>query len=278
MKENIELARVRGFSDIMSDSFGLFRQNFKPLMKCCLVICGLFIAANIASSIFAKAGNEEVSTLSGLGLFNIAISLLSYFSLILTTLSYYALYKEKGNKAPQLVEVWGYFRYYFFRFILSNFLLFLLVIAGSFLCLIPGIYIGVVLSLFAPIMVMENGNLQYSFNKAFKIIKDNWWFTFGLLLIISIITSVVFLALMIPTFVIYGMGDLIAGKNLDGLANVLSAVTIGIGQLLWVLLVTAVTLIYFTLTEHKEGTSLLDRINTFGKNDNSASALSSEQY
>jgi hypothetical protein len=278
MKENIELARNREFGDIISDTFALFRQNFKPLLKAYFAICGLFILTNIIISAVINDSHQDSSLNSLSGLVELLFTFINYTALILTTQAYYVLYKEKANQPPDLLEVWGYFRYYFFRVIGSQFLLAILVIVGGFLCFLPGIYLAVVFSLVTPIMVSENGNLQYSFNKAFKIIKGNWWFTFGVILLISIIVIMLFLVFFVLPFIFYGSANWLSGKDLSMFAGILQSVVVNLGQVLWILPYTALMLVYYALTEEKEGNSLMDRISSFGKNSRGADQISSEQY
>ena len=127
-------------------------------------------------------------------------------------------------------------------------------------------------------MVIENGNLEYSFKKAFKMINSNWWFTFGIMLLVTVIILMVMLVLMLPPMIIYGGGQWLTGKSLDGTAGVLQAITVNLCQLLWVIPTISSALIYFSLIEEKEGNSLINRIKMFGKNNTGTDQASSEQY
>ena len=42
MPSKIELLKVRDFGEIITDSFGFVRQNFKQLVKCFFVFSGFF--------------------------------------------------------------------------------------------------------------------------------------------------------------------------------------------------------------------------------------------
>ncbi len=278
MNENIEIARSREFGDIISDTLALFRQNLKPLLRSYFVICGLFILTNIVISAVVNNGREDSSLMSLTGLIELLFIFINYTALILTTQVYYVLYKEKGDKPPEILEVWGYFRYYFFRVIFSQFLLFVLIAIGAFFCFLPGIYLAIIFSLVTPIMVAENGTLQYALNRAFKIIKGNWWFTFGIILLISVVVVMTFMVCMALPFVIYGAANWLTGKELSTFAGILQSVVMNLCQVLWILPCTALMLVYYALIEEKEGTSLLDRINRFGKKTSETDQLSSEQY
>ena len=278
MKENIELARNRDFGDIISDTFVLIRQNFGPLLKSYLVICGLFLVTDIILSSAVNMDRDETSIFTPLGFAEFIFHCINYAALILTTQSYFTIYKSKGNQKPDVIEVWGYFRYYFFRVFFAQMLAIIGLVIGFFICFLPFVYLSVVFSLIIPIMVIENGSIEYSFKKAFKIIKGNWWFTFGLLLLTSIIIIMIILVLMVPSLVIYGSAQWLTGKNMDTTASIIQAVVMNFSQVLWIVPTASITLAYYAFTEEKEGNSLIERINSFGKKNPGMDQPSSEQY
>jgi hypothetical protein len=278
MKENIDLARKREFGDIISDTFVLFRENFKPLLKSILVICGLFLLTDILISVFIAANHEDPSVLTLIGLFRVGWSFLYAILLLLTIQSYFVLYKEQGNQPPQLVQVWGYVRYYFFRVFFTEVVLTIVLAIGFFLCFLPFVYLAVVFSLILPIMTNENGNLSYSFGKAFKLIKEHWWFTFGVLLLICIVTFIMVFVLAIPVLVVLGGGEWLTGRGLGITSSIFMAIDLNFCKLLWIIPNIAVILTYHTLMEEKEAVSLADRINMFGKSKPGPDPLSTEQY
>ena len=204
MKQPIELRRMRDFGQTINDSFEFLKDNFKPLFKALIIICGFFILVSIVStavsymniSTFAnfEPGTYDASTKP---VAQIVSTLVSTFVLVITqsfiilvTMCYISVYLQKNNVTPTLEEVWGYFRYYFFRVLLSGVLIFLLFVGGFVLCLIPGIWLYPILYLIIPIIVIENSSFGYAFNKSFRLIKGNWWLVFGVLFIMSLIVGV----------------------------------------------------------------------------------------
>lgn len=127
-------------------------------------------------------------------------------------------------------------------------------------------------------MVIENGSFRYSFDRAFKVIKENWWLTFGAILLIVVVTVMIMLIIMLPPMIIYGGTQWLTGEKLNTSAGVLQSIMINCSQLLWIVPVITVTLVYFSLTEEKEGNSLIDRINSFGRKLPGGNQPSSEQY
>jgi hypothetical protein len=234
--------------------------------------------ADILVSTVVNSNKGESTLFSSMGFLELLFDFINFTAMLLTTLSYLTLYKEKGNQPPDVVEVWGYFRYYFFRVFFTQILLAIAATIGFFLCFIPFIYLSAVFALVTPIMVTENGNLEYSCKKAFRMISGNWWFTFGVMLLMLIIILMVMLVLMLPPMIIYGGGQFLTGKNLDNTAGILQAVLINFCQVLWVIPIIATALIYYSLIEEKEGNSLINRIKMFGKHTPGTDQTLSEQY
>jgi hypothetical protein len=278
MKEYMQLSRHREFGDIISDTFVIIKQNFKPLLKSYFVICGLFLLTDILISavVNSNRGDAAITTLAGI--VELLFDCINHVALIIVVLSYFAIYKEKGNQPAEVLEVWGYFKYYFFRATLAQLLVAIAIVLGIFVCILPGIYLAVVLSLVLPAMVFENGNIEYSFKRAFKMIKENWWFSLGSLLLISLIVGMGVMILLLPSIIIYGTTQWLTGQNLDKVGGILQAIEVNLCQVLLIIPIITLTLIYYTLTEEKEATSLIDRIKMFGKNAPGKDQASSEQY
>lgn len=278
MKANIELNRSREFGDIISDTFAFAKQNFKPLLKSYFVIGGLLLITDIIISAWVNTnrGDAGLNTMAGLG--ELFFDFINHVVLTLVTLSYLAVYRQKDNCPADIIEVWGYFKYYFFRVLFTQIVLLILAVIGFLFCFLPGVYLSVVFSLVTPIMVIENGSFRYSFDRAFKVIKENWWLTFGAILLIVMVTVMIMLIIMLPPMIIYGGTQWLTGEKLNTSAGVLQSIMVNFSQLLWIVPVITITLVYFSLTEEKEGNSLIDRINSFGRKSSGANQPSSEQY
>jgi len=269
MKEKVELQKAREFGDILSDTFLFIRQNFGPLMRAYITICGFFLVAGTAVEIVARLRDIEDETagtpLNASYWITLLFSVINGTVVLLTTLSYISLYRDKGKQAPSVAEVWGYFRYFFFRVFFTNILTTLLVILGFILCIIPGIYFAPIMGLVAPIMIMENASLSYSFNHSFKLIKENWWFVFGTLLIIIIIYFAANALVILPALIITGGAQWISGMKFNSTEIIARAISTNLCHIFYIVPCIAVTLIYFSLSDQKHGTSLINRIQMLGK-------------
>ncbi|WP_184550029.1 hypothetical protein [Mucilaginibacter sp. FT3.2] len=281
MKEKVELSKVREFGDIISDSFIIVRQNFKPLIISYLVICGMFIITGVLVTVVAntqEAIEGSWSIFSFWGFVGLLFQLIEYTAVMLTTISYLAIYKQKNKQPPTVLEVWEYFKFYFFRVFGAQVVLTIGLGLGILLCFFPGIYLSPVFALVIPIMVVENTNLEYAIRKAFRIIKENWGFTFGVILLLSIIVGMALMIVFIPAIILYSGGQWLTGSKFDSTFSVMQAIIIHGGQILWLLPIIGVTLVYYSLAEHTEGTSLVNRIKMFGKNDSPTDQFPTDQY
>ncbi|RDC54108.1 hypothetical protein DU508_23435 [Pedobacter chinensis] len=281
MTGKIEFKKRRDFGQVINDTFTFMRQNFKPLIKTYFTFCGLFVLASMASmliyqykmvNIINTFGNGRSTRGLGLGniygleyFLSILFSLATYASMSVAILSYIAIYVQKGNQMPTTEEVWGYFKYYFFRVFGSSIVLILMLIAGFICCLLPGFYLFPFVAMMFPIMVMENGSLGYSFSRSFKIIKDNFWITFGTLIVVWIILYACMSMVVLPT-TLFNMIGMFTSKN-PKMSLSLSMITVvlqSLCQVFTIIPVITISLSYFSLVEQKENTGLMERIAHFG--------------
>ena len=292
MKQPIELRRLRDFGQIVNDSFTFLKENFKPLFKALFIICGFFIIISTISTVFTYM-NITATLNVNLNSYDaqskpweyIVSALVSAFILLLTqafihlvTLCYISVYLQKNNTTPTLAEVWGYFRFYFFRVLGSGILIFFMLVIATMLCFIPGIYMAPISYLIIPIIVIENSSFSYAFNKSFRLIKNNWWLVFGVIFVMSLIVIVAGSIAGIPmTFITLG-NRFLSLKNFTLPLIIIFSVLRNIILLAYVLPAIAVCLCYFNLAEEKDGTGLLDRIGKFGAANDEQTNLPAEEF
>lgn len=291
---NIELAKVRDFSAIINDSFMFLRQNFKPLLRIFFTFCGFFIVVAIITSIFQQFkirdfyGESGLENMSSNKLFNyyktwgweaafaLLFSILSYTAIPVTVLCYIAIYKENGNVPPTNEEMWSYIKYYYLKILGCMILNGIIVIIGAVFCFIPGIWLYPIMALTLPIMTMENATYGYAFNQSFRLIKDNWWTTFGAIFIMWIIVAISAAIVTVPA-ALWSQFSLLLHWPGGKIATILTVVLSHLALVLYILPVITIALCYFSLNEQKEGTGLMARINQIGEN-KADSNLPTEEY
>lgn len=289
----IELRKLRDFGQVINDTFAFLKENVKPMLNALLIICGFFILMEIISSIFTYAGISSLFTapvgepnpVTGVPMYTIGILFDAIFSLLaqmfvnLVAVCYISVYVQKNNITPTIADVWSYFKYYFWRVLGAGILVAIMFFIGCLFCLIGEIVLLPYLALIVPIIVIENSSFSYAFNKCFRLIKNNWWFTFGVIIIMWIIVWVASLITATPLTLI-SSGELFLPLKAFTLPLVIVICIIkGVLMLLYILPVIAICLCYFDLSEQKEGTGLLNRIGKIGMTDEKSDpTLPSEEY
>ena len=278
MTETVEFKKRRDFGQVINDTFAFIRQNIKPLIKTYFTFCGLFVLASMATLLLQQFKMVNViNTVGGMGhtrgiglygieyFLSLIFSFASYSSMTVAVLSYIAIYVQKGNQTPTLDEVWGFFKYYFFRVFGSSFLLMLLLIIGFMFCLVPGFYLFPFIAMMFPIMVIENSSLSYSFSRSFSLIKENFWVTFGTLIIVWIIVYACTTLIVLPTS-LFNMLAMFSSKNpqMSLTLTLITTVLQSLCQVFTIVPIITISLMYFNLVEEKESVGLMERISNFG--------------
>jgi hypothetical protein len=288
MSSKIELLKIRDFGEIITDTFGFIRENFKPLIKCFFIFCGFFLVGaavfsaleqvkavhainnfrvDAPNSFLGKNSNYPFSMFGIEYLMIFVFYLLSFAATHVTILSYMCLYKEKGNIPPEPYEVWGYFKYYFLKVFFSGILLIILLCVASVFCLVPFFYLAPIFSIIFPIMIIENSSFGYAFNKSFKLVHKNFWTTFGATFIMVVIVYVAALVIIMPIsalnlssmFLHFGKGT-----PMSLTVAIISGIVEQLSTILYILPIITACLCYYSLAEETEGAGLLGRISQLG--------------
>jgi hypothetical protein len=282
MKDKVEFRKVREFGEIISDSFLFVKQNFKPLLKSFGCFCGVFIIAGLITSVFTQLqisglqsdfdnGNYSANVSTWNLLFTwryimlILFMILNYTAIYTTVLSYIALYIVKGNAAPNLEEVWSYFKFYFLRIMFGGILTSIIWTVCFVCCIIPGIYVAPAFFIIYSIMVLENTNWADAFSRSYQLPKNNWWVTIATILIVLIITITFTSVIQLPGYLVLMIAAFThKGNEMMQWYQIIVYVLQYLSQVFFIIPIVASALIHFNLVERKESTGLLARIENFG--------------
>ncbi|GAF01737.1 hypothetical protein [Saccharicrinis fermentans] len=278
LDEKVELRQKRDFSDVLNASFAFIRQEYKNLGYALLLYAGIPVLIQaILSGIYvdtsltnffnsmgnAGASEEFVSTMPGKAmLFNLINMVVQIF---LTGLAYcyVVLYVEKGAGNVDVKDVWAKFTSLFASYIGFNILSGLVVILALVALIIPGLYVMIPLSLILITKTAENKGFGDSFSRCFYLVKNHWWQTFGLLFIASIIMLILSAVFGVPAGIIAGTQGILQ-ENVTGVSFpfMITAVISTIGTAIVTPLPSIViSFQYYSLVEHKDNLTLLDKIN-----------------
>lgn len=143
---------------------------------------------------------------------------------------------------------------------------FIAVIFGL-LALLTLLYCGVMFSLSPVIVAYEGINGLEALSRARFLIKDKWWSTFGLIMIITIINSFVSMIFGAPAMIVTFMKVLKVGGDISSnLPLIITTVISTVGQVVVSSLTyVAISFQYFNLVEKREGNGLKILIEGIGQ-------------
>ena len=148
-----------------------------------------------------------------------------------------------------------------------------LVVLFGFALLLSVIYIAVTLSLGPAIIVFEKNNPIDAIGRSFRLIQGKWWSTFGLIIVVGILATIINQLFGLPRAVFFGIkafssfeegGDLsnmIQMSSGDQALNILFSVFETFGSIVTnSLIFIAIAFQYFNLVERKESRGLMTQI------------------
>lgn len=280
----IEFYKMRDFGQKLNATIEFIRQNFSKFFLSLLLIAGPasllmgLIMKGFMTDAFNMGANPDADPLAIFGpnyFFMIVISAFMGVMLSLTCFSYMELYRNKEITEFSVVDV---FRNALSRFG-AAFILFIIivitVIVSSIFFILPGIYFFVVLSLALPILFFEKTGPFEAFGRCFRLIKEKWWSTFGLLFVSAIIAYVAAMIFSVPFYALYvfEIFNLSSTEQPDPTAFInmfsswymaFSMMIMMIGSYLsYSIVIVALAFQYFNLAERANAYGLIDKIQDF---------------
>jgi hypothetical protein len=280
--QKINLREKRGFGDIINTTFTFLKQNFKPLFKGVLFIGGpaILIGTIIGGSAFQGVmdigkypGPDPVGDFLwqfGLGYLFIIVGLVFFYA---ATINYLKLYLNRDTEDDEITvaQLWEATKIKILPLLGLIFLLIILVTVGMFLFVVPGIYLLFALSFSGVVLVIEDKGVFDSISRSFQVISGHWWSTFGLMFVVSLITTVVSYAFMIPMYIIiwiFGVNSPYDPEaNIESMTSIYEIVMLiymplyyFIATMLTAITITALVLKYFSIVEEKESVGTMQEI------------------
>jgi len=294
MNQNkIEFGKVRDFGALLNVTFEYIRKNFKVLFLSNLLIsapaillAGVFLGL-YESSIFNFSIDAEIQQFGFLFLLSMIFMMLSYLIVMVVTYSHLNAYQESEVGTSITIEdVWKKTKQNFFLilftglgysliigivFVVFVVLGFYLVSMGNtlfiFLILFGiglGVYLSINYSFIFIIRIQEGLRFTEALSRSKELVKDFWWFTFGVVFVVGLIQGFMMYALYIPTYIVMFF---IAFAGIDfassGIARVLFIITsiiTSLSVIFYMLSTLAISFHYFNLVERKEAPRLLEKV------------------
>ncbi len=276
----INFRQERDFNALISDTFEFIRQEFKPLTKSLLIYAGPFIlitaflAAMYQSSIYSNIGDpKEINdplwgfkAMFGTKYLLYALSAaISNVVLTLVIYSYIKLYVERGKDNFSPEDVWRTVGYYFIPVFFITIAIGFIIGFGFVLFIIPGIYFAIALIFTVYVKMAENLSFGDAMQRSMYLVKDNWWFTLGVILIIYFIASFSGSIFLLPQIIYtFFIGMSAAKGSFEGVSSlflIISAAGTFIATLFYSIIYITISFHYYSLVEQKDNPELMNEIN-----------------
>ncbi len=288
----VQLSQVRDFGQIISTTFVFLKQNWRPLGRALAVIC---VPPAVISGFFIGKTMGDIQSVglttdpgNPFGVYNgmlnawvpmgLGYLLLIASFLLMTTVTYEYIRAYHLNEHLGLTpgELWKRSMSQIGQYFGMNFLSGLLIVLGFLLCILPGLYVISVLSLALAVHAIERKGASGSLGRSNNLVKDRFWETLGLVIVIGIIHSFITGILMLPFSIVSMMVtfnstfDAIRTEGqtaLPGWFAMYTAFTtslqMAITLLTYPIVAVALSLKYFTLVEEKEGAGFRKKLEGF---------------
>lgn len=301
--QHLRFRKIRDLGEVVTATLEFLRENYKPLGKAMLFIVGpVMLITGIIGAILqfsmvgALAGSgyydgDDYSVASpwsfpALGVTTVlvlwAMLLIMITASTAVVYSYLVLYMDREVQ-PTVREVWDEAKRQFFRLLgtfvalgVMYFIGFIVVgiipLLGFIAIMIGGPYIAVTLSMVGIIRVREGLSLSESISRSFDLVRNYWWRTALLLLVIWLVMWAILSNLAMPQLIITYLFTLNTVDGTEDPSLLLGIITIILSLLymlgsflLYPLPLVAIAIQYFNLVEEKEGVGLRERVEQFGQ-------------
>ena len=288
-----QLRKPRDFGQIITDTFTYLRVHFKTLGKALFVfvfpivlISGVLISSSfmtifdIADPIAAQ--QPVTPELSGemISFFvkffvGMTLFMINFLLIYVVVFKHMQLIDEGVDEIETGMLLEDFARNFFGT--LGLFVVIIIATMIGFLFLIiPGIYIATKLSLAPVIFISEEESFGDALSKSWEATQDYWWFTFGMSFVMGIIMNFASYIFIIPMYILIGIVSFSTASSqgdpssLGTIISVLYGLSVVVPALLYCMPVTSQALVYFNIQERKTGSSMMDRIESLGDQNNPA--------
>lgn len=308
----IEFQQARDFSKKLNTTFEFIRQNFKSLGKSLLYISGpvVLIGSLLTGSLYsgylnsiAGASQDPNSVFDFItstqtwaeGAAAVLFIFMSGIVIVSVVYNYMLEYNARKDNRIEVDAVWNRVKqtfpqyvatfFLFFGMVILAYVLIVLLIAGTarlsigfavftgFITIILLIYAIIPLSLVFAVRAFEKVHFLKAVERCFELTSGKWWSTFGLLVIVGLVQSMLASVFFIPwyiNFIInmmhnFGRGGVYEPSAVSQLINNVFLTLYFLSSfLLYALPLIALAFQYFNLVELKESRGLMSRIEQMG--------------
>lgn len=213
-EKEIEFRKKREIGDIFTDSFEFIRQEIKPVSKLVaiyvlpFIILYGFVQIYLQKNVISKIDFADTETLlENIGPVYLNVFMFALFGLFVQSLliatyySYIEVYIKKGKGNFDLSDVTPHLFSNGLLAIGASIVVFIVVMFGLILCIIPGIFFANTLSVVFIILLFERKGLGNALIRSSFLVNRQWWSTFLINIVGLIFVWVVNFIMAIPTLI-----------------------------------------------------------------------------
>lgn len=286
MKTFFQFKKQRELGDIISDSFGFIRNEYKSFFGTILKICAPYILIYLASMVFYMYAIGDVLDFTnssrnagfsaGMMFLSIALLLIStilaYVFASASVLNYIKSYINNNGLINENEIKQGIYKQ-LAGFLGLGILKWITIIVGAMLCFLPVFYLMVPMFVVFSVYVFEEKDVSDSYSYSFSLIKDEFWMTFFTIIIMYIIIAIAGYAFSLPAslYSIIKMGTFSSEFDpadmksfFDPIMILLNILSYLFQYTLNLILIVSAALVYFNLNEKKNFTGTFEQIESIG--------------
>ncbi len=283
MKKQIELNVDRDFSGVFNVLIDFLKQEYKLLFKTLILFASLpLIVLAIFNTIYFNGMTQSLTSIFAhrtpgaapndvpVMMYLYVFTFICYFMITGLSFSYLNLYNEKGSGNFTHLDVWYRFVSRIGKMIGFQLIAVVLMIFGFILLIIPGIYVMIPLVFIMMVALVENKGIGDSLSRCFDIIKNNWWVTFGLVIVVGIIVNILSSVFSLPSAA-YIMVSAFFGASSNSqesgliLPGLFSLIAVFGSYLLSSVSALLIGIQYYNLVEKKDKLSLFNKVDKLGE-------------
>ncbi len=271
---NFEYRKPRDIGEVLTDTFQYIRLHYSTLGKGLIFfvmpfyIIQIVLVDDMSQNIFQAIGNSEAEAQALSSIFSRKYFLSLLMSVLGTSMLSVITFKHvqltSNNREADSSNLIDNVVPNVLSFIALYSLISFALVFSVFAFILPALFLGIQWSLAPAALLIEEQGVFKALSRSWELVKDYWWVTFGLLILMFIITTVATYVFVIPTAILSVIISSIGTEGDSGIFSLLYTFILGattvISSLLYSIMQIAISLHFFNLVERKEGGALRSKI------------------
>lgn len=226
-KREIVFRKERSIGDVISDSFEFLKQNASTIFRIVAVYVLPFIILYAVAQVYFQRNvlsrldfNDPEMIATNIGQFNINMLLFILFGIFTQSLlagtyfSYLEAYVKNGRENFSISDISPKFFTNSLLALGANLLFWVIVMFGTMMFVLPGIYFANTFSLVVFIVIFEKKGLGHSLAFSWKLVNRSWWATFFINIAGLIFVFAIGIIISIPVIIAQNNGTLPSTDNI----------------------------------------------------------------